>query len=103
MSDKNHVCARCGTSLSDINWWTFGLRDRWDEGERVKLCDSCAREAKEFVMQMSGDRNMTRLVATFTCPKDEERRDGEKCLKCFYCVHGNDNAFYCAWNIREVL
>lgn len=47
--------------------------------------------------------DMTELGATFTCPKDEQKRDGEKCLQCWFCVHGMDNVFYCAWNIREVL
>lgn len=52
MTDKNHICAICGKALSDFNWWTFGLRNRWDEGKRVKLCDSCAMEAEELQDKM---------------------------------------------------
>lgn len=103
MNDKNHVCERCGKPLSDINWWTFGLFNRWDEGVKMKLCDSCAEKASELVGQMRGERDMTPLVLTFTCPKDDQKRNGWKCLECEFCVHGMDNNFYCGWNIMEEL
>ena len=51
----------------------------------------------EHIMKL----DMTELAVTFTCPKDEKKRDGEKCLKCYYCVHGMDNVFYCAWGERR--
>lgn len=53
---KNQVCDRCGEQLSDINWWTAGVYDRFG-GDKYRLCDDCAgqvRFAMNAVMELKG-------------------------------------------------
>ena len=54
---SDYVCAKCGKPLSDFNWWTAGVYDRFG-GEKYKLCDECAEQVKfamQAVIEMNGN------------------------------------------------
>lgn len=48
-SSTDYTCAKCGKPLNPVNWWTAGVYDRFG-GEKHKLCDECAEQAR-FAMQ----------------------------------------------------
>src|SRR5574344_155621 len=43
---------------------------------------------------------MPQLALTFTCPKDNQKRNGENCLRCERCVDVSGE-WRCAWGMED--